>query len=319
MLILTQRYRQTAVHIAAAFGRLDVVKLLTERGANLDLGDNHGRTPFFLACSNGHLETARFLLEKMSGAERNSVNTAMNDCRTPLSKAAGRGHVEVVKMLLEKIDAISTINVQETAQKRTALHWAAYNGRTEVVDALLQKGADATIEDSKGKTALALCGQGWAKDKSGDRVPIIIALVDHDRKTAAEDPQLMATAAIKGSTKVIEKLLDARAHPTKQDEHGWTPLQLAKQYGNTDAATLLAKRGAEVGSRPTRWNTENEKIKLSEDGCELEYVGERKYFLMILLSERMMANSISVRRWIWSPNPGQPSNTSWNRALLLRN
>ena len=255
---------------------------------------------------------AHFLLQSMRQKEHNSINAAMKDGRTPLSKAAGRGHVEVVKMLLEEIDAASAVNAQETAQRRTALHWAAYNGRTEVVDVILQKGADATIEDSKGKTALALCGQGWAKDKSGDRIPIIIALVDHDRETAAKDTELMATAAIKGSTMVIEKLLDARAHPSKQDEHGWTPLQLAKQYGNTDAATLLAKRGAEVGSRPSRWITENEKIKMSEDGCKLEYVGEREYSLMVLSMGRMLTNSISLQRCIWSPDPCEPSNTSWD-------
>ena len=259
---------------------MEIVKLLAERGATLDLGDKQGHTPFFLACQGGYLETARFLLRTMREKGCNEINAAGKDGRTPLSKAAGRGHVEVVQMLLEEIDAATAVNVRETAHKRTSLHWAAYNGKVKVVDLLLQKGADATIEDSKGKTALALCGQGWAKGKPGDQVPIIIALVDRDRETAAKDAEIMATAAINGSTRVIEKLLEARAHPSKQDEHGWTPLQLAKQYGHTEAATLLAKRGAEVGSRPSRWNTESEKIRMSDDGCDLEYVGERECFVM---------------------------------------
>ena len=254
---------------------------MTEHGADLELEDKQGHTPFFLACSNGHLETARFLLQAMRMKGITNINKAGKDGRTPFSKAAGRGHVEVVKLLFEEIDAAAFVSIQETAQKRTALHWSAYNGRTEVVDVLLKKGADAKIEDVKGKTALTLCGQGWANDKSGDRVAIIVSLIDLDRETAAKDAELMAIAAIKGSTKVIERLLDARAHPSKQDEHGWTPLQLAKQYGHTDAATLLAKRGAEVGSRPSRWNTEHEKIKISEDGRQLEYVGECKYFLLV--------------------------------------
>ena len=262
---------------------MDIVKLLTQRGATLDLGDKQGHTPLFFACQNGYLETAHFLLQTMREKGYSSINKAGKDGRSPLSKAAGRGYVDVVKMLLEEIDAASAVNIQETAQRRTPLHWAAYNGRIEVVNLLLQKGADASIEDSKGKTALALCGQGWAKGKLGDQASIVITLIDRDRDTAAKDAELMATAAIKGSVQVIEKLLEARAHPSKQDEHGWTPLQLAKQYGHTEAANLLAKRGAEVGSRPSGWNIENEKIRLSDDGFELEYVGERECLLTSLI------------------------------------
>ena len=293
-LTFTKLFGQTGIHIAAANGHLDIVKLLAERGATLDLGDKQGHTPFYLACQGGYLETARFLLQTMREKGCNNINVAGKDGRTPLSKAAGRGHVEVVQMLLEEIDAASAVNVRETAHKRTSLHWAAYNGKIKVVNLLLQKGADATIEDSKSKTALALCGQGWAKGKPGDQVPIIIALVDRDRETAAKDAEIMATAAIKGSTRVIEKLLEARAHPSKQDEHGWTPLQLAKQYGHTEAATLLAKRGAEVGSRPSRWYTESEKIRMSDDGCDLEYVGERECFVMFCI-QRSNANILDQR------------------------
>jgi ankyrin repeat protein len=43
--------------------RLDVVRLLIERGADVDQGDNAGWTPLHLAAANGYLEIARLLLD----------------------------------------------------------------------------------------------------------------------------------------------------------------------------------------------------------------------------------------------------------------
>ena len=99
-------------------------------------------------------------------------------------------------------------------------------------------------------------------------------LVDHYRATAASDTNLLATATIEGRRQIIEKLLDARAHPSQQEHDGWTPLQLARQYGHTDTANLLARRGAAVGSRPSRWVTEKQGIKVSDDGCQIQVVGK---------------------------------------------
>lgn len=273
IVVSAQDRGRTALHVAAFQGDLYTVKLLVDRGSSLSKREKTGRTPFFLACSNGHLETARFLMSALHDQGDNDINEAMNDGRTPLSKAAGRGHLGIVKLLLETID-VSYVNVRETELKRTALHRAAYNGRTEVVELLLQAGADALVQGEDGKTPLALCGQGWAKNKSGNWEPVIEALIDHDQETARTESGLIFTAAIKGNTHVIEKLLGAGAPSNQQDEHGWTPLQLARQYGNIDTAKFLSQRGAEVGSKPSAWVNEIKKLQMSEDGNELKYVGD---------------------------------------------
>jgi ankyrin repeat protein len=203
-----------------------------------------------------------------------SIFKPQTDGRTPLSKAAGRGHLEVVKLLLEEPSMRSAINTLE-GEAKTPLHRAAYNGRGEVVDALLDAGADATIPDNNVKTALALCNQGWSKGKkSGDWESTLVKLIACDPKTVAKDEDLLFTAAIKGSAVVVEKLLDAKADANRKDEHGWSPLQHARQYGHVEVASLLSRRGAEIGSRPSRWVTEWERIKVSDDGLELEYLAD---------------------------------------------
>lgn len=53
---------ETALHKAAAKGSLDCVKLLVQRGANVNLVDKQGRTPLLIAWENEHLECHKHML-----------------------------------------------------------------------------------------------------------------------------------------------------------------------------------------------------------------------------------------------------------------
>jgi ankyrin repeat protein len=75
-----------------------MVKLLLEKGAELESKDKSGRTPLSRAAADGREAVVKLLLEK--GAELESKD--LGDGRTPLSWAAANGHEAMVKLLLEK-------------------------------------------------------------------------------------------------------------------------------------------------------------------------------------------------------------------------
>ena len=78
-------------------GHEAVVKLLLEKGADIESKDDYGRTPLSWAAEGGHKAVVKLLLEK--GADMESKD---DYGQTPLSWAAEGGHEAVVQLLLEK-------------------------------------------------------------------------------------------------------------------------------------------------------------------------------------------------------------------------
>ena len=73
------------------------MKLLLEKGAELETKDKIWSDAAVMGCREGHEAVVKLLLEK--GAELESKDS---NGQTPLSWAAENGHEAVVKLLLEK-------------------------------------------------------------------------------------------------------------------------------------------------------------------------------------------------------------------------
>jgi ankyrin repeat protein len=86
------------VHLAAYFGLQEEMTALLENGHDLNSKDSSGWTPLSYAAEKGQGAVVKLLLEK--GAELETKDN--NYGRTPLSWAAWDGHKAVVKLLLEK-------------------------------------------------------------------------------------------------------------------------------------------------------------------------------------------------------------------------
>ena len=88
----------TPLWAAASAGRLDVVKLLIERNADVEGTTSTGSTPLRTAAYRSHLDIVRCLVE--NGTDVNARSSRDNS--TILMMACFRGHLSVVTYVINK-------------------------------------------------------------------------------------------------------------------------------------------------------------------------------------------------------------------------
>ena len=117
------------------------VRLLLERGADINAKTVDGLTLMYQAAAMGNATSLlRLLLDKGASADtRTLVGT------TPLMIAAGRANLEVMGLLLEQKADVNARNSAGT----TPLMNAASTGDPRAIRMLLQKGADARVRTSR--------------------------------------------------------------------------------------------------------------------------------------------------------------------------
>ncbi|KAL5394219.1 hypothetical protein PMIN06_009108 [Paraphaeosphaeria minitans] len=94
---------KTALHLAVAHGRDDIVELLIHYGANVKARSDGKWTALHNACQQGSVKVVRMLLG--AGAE---INARLLNGMTPLHIAAQNDHLDVVQCLLEREDCKRT-------------------------------------------------------------------------------------------------------------------------------------------------------------------------------------------------------------------
>ncbi|KAL1895475.1 hypothetical protein Sste5346_005283 [Sporothrix stenoceras] len=94
---LADNYGQTPLWRAATFGYKAIVKLLLEKGADIDSKDNCGQTPLSWVAERGREAVVKLLLENGADADLKDRSG-----RTPLWYAAQNGYEAIVKLLEPK-------------------------------------------------------------------------------------------------------------------------------------------------------------------------------------------------------------------------
>ena len=130
---------ETSLTYAAQEGHTDCVRLLLQRGADVNKPSGCRSTAAHYAAERGHSETLLALLDN-AGCD---VDARGIWGMTPLMWAAQEGHTECAQLLLERGADISSLDAGEF----TAAHFAIVCGHLEVLRLLLASAADPPTLD----------------------------------------------------------------------------------------------------------------------------------------------------------------------------
>jgi hypothetical protein len=144
------------LHRLAVIGHLEALRfLLNEAGADVNQRETaYGQTALHLAASKGHVEVVELLLG--AGADCLALDNAGG--WSAVHAAARGGHDETIAFLLERgpVDYVNT----RAANGDTPLHRAAYWGHVSTVRTLLHAGGNRLLRNAEGKDVLALACRG---------------------------------------------------------------------------------------------------------------------------------------------------------------
>ncbi|KAM6987570.1 LOW QUALITY PROTEIN: ankyrin repeat and protein kinase domain-containing protein 1 [Tautogolabrus adspersus] len=136
----------TPMHLAALRGHEATVVQLESQGACVNARGENGWTPLHLACHQSESEVVASLL----AAKANPNVSEDCDGWTPLHTACNSVSFPSVLHLISHHAEVNSVNLG----KASPLHLAAQHGCISIVKALLLNGADRTLLDSSGSTAL---------------------------------------------------------------------------------------------------------------------------------------------------------------------
>ncbi|KAL7069875.1 hypothetical protein ACQ4LE_010880 [Meloidogyne hapla] len=203
-------------------------RLLLEQPNLRQYSDSTGRKAVHYAAASGHYEFVKTEI----AANHSLVYVVDDDHWTILMIAASAGQLEIVRLLLSysKDDFMLSFPQRHINHKnktgQTALHYACSKDHVQIVQELLDKGADINAPDERGATPLHRAASKGNKRTVnlllGYKNKLQINLVNREGDTA------LHLACEDDQQEVAILLANCGANISKTNREGKTPLDLVK-------------------------------------------------------------------------------------------
>ncbi|CUG81333.1 ankyrin repeat protein, putative [Bodo saltans] len=258
----------TPTMFAAMCGHTDLVKLFACRGADIDAVDTKGNSALHFAATNGSLPTVVALVEL--GA---MVNIANGEGITPCMNAATL--VEVVRAVVDAASDASAVIDARNVMRVTPLMFSAIGGNVDVINLLVERGAEVNATTDDGSSALHFaavrgnaaahellrrCAATIAETRVAKAQSSFFSLATSPKSSSREaaanniangegiTPCMNAATLVEVVRAVVDAASDASAVIDARNVMRVTPLMFSAIGGNVDVINLLVERGAEVNA-----------------------------------------------------------------------
>ena len=218
----------TVLHIASFFGDFRIVKKLLHYGADKNIKNDSGKLPVDLA-----------------------KDDFVRKVLTSLNKAAKQSDS---KSITELVNFGHDINNKESIFSQAPLHKIIESKKDDkytVIKKVLDMGADPSIKDSNGWTALHYACQ------IGD-IKFVEILIESGAKLncfSNNNRTPLHFAAMNNFPNIVQFLLQNEANPNYKDSLGCSPIHLASKHGNVACINILLAYFADIYSEDFRkWN-----------------------------------------------------------------
>ncbi|XP_043564823.1 uncharacterized protein LOC122559439 [Chiloscyllium plagiosum] len=252
-----------SLHLACRKGHFDIAHELLENGVSLDARNTNGLTPFFFAAGRQHRKICQLLIEWGCDVQAKDLKnrTAFDGIRSEkfrkflLSYYAYwssaipmivHGDTDILEDMVH--NHLTNMSFMSSPRSRcingsTLLHTAAYFGKTDIIETLLQLKVDVNLLDYKGATPLH-------RSRDTETMQLLIYHgADVNRSDADGNTPLhvICFGEMKKPARLgcLEILLSCKAAIDRWNNKELLPIHCAAMQGRIDVIQLLCKFDSE--------------------------------------------------------------------------
>lgn len=300
--------KENAKQLAFAIQNADLqtIQEFIDKKEDLEQKIGHGLPPLALACYFLNIDIVRMLL-----AAGVNVNTPYDKNKTALTQVCESYQqpeekvLPIVQLLLEHGAEVNLVKKGDDG----ALQYAAMYGYPEVVNLLLQAGAEVNKKGGYGRTAWIYAATASHGDSLKSLKYLLAAGADvhaandakenalwehitrHDNEAVADfliqsgidfntnnkmGETVLHWAAFCGRVNIVKLLLEKGMDINLKNKNGQTPLQKAMSFQKTPVVKFLFERGANIGNQWFVFSIVKYAVEQKEDEFALKIIKDRQ-------------------------------------------